>query len=137
MVSSWKYLGTTFFSFYRYDNNVVVQRSVCACQWQFTTVSLTELSPCDSLHSIFKYVPTQGKLVIKSKRNPLFSPVSVYEPLKVPEEGWGKQTIHGIPLLTESLKLGEPNKLISCFLGDSVAKEKNMVCVVLCQVAQS
>lgn len=48
---------------------------------------LTELSlsVCDLLHSIFKYVATQGKLVIKSKRSPLFSSVSVYELLKAPK----------------------------------------------------
>lgn len=61
---------------------------------------LAELSRRDSLQGVFKYAPTQGNLVIKSKRNPLFSAVSVYEALKVLEEGRGKQTIHGIPLRT-------------------------------------
>lgn len=42
---------------------------------------------CDLLHSIFKYVATQGKLVIRSKRSPLFSPVSVYELLEAPKVG--------------------------------------------------
>lgn len=68
---------------------------------------LAELSLCDSLQSVFRYAPPQGNLVIKSQRNPLFSAVSVYEALKVPKEGWGKQTIHGIPLSAENPKLLE------------------------------
>lgn len=90
---------------------------------------LTELSLCDSVHSIFKYVPTQGKLDITSKRNPLFSTVSVYEPLKVPKEGWGKQTIRGIPLFIESPETVRTNKhcFITGFLGDNVVTEKHIV----------
>lgn len=59
--------------------------------------SLTELSLRDSLHSVFKYAPTQGDLVIKSKRNPLFSTVSVCEALKAPEK-WRANSLWGSSL---------------------------------------
>lgn len=87
---------------------------------------LTALSQCESLHSIFKYVPTQGKLVIKSKRTPLFSTVSVYEPLKVPKEGWGQQPSHGIPLFTESLKPLEEMSLASLGAWETMRLKKGL-----------
>lgn len=130
-VSSWKYLETTFISFYNDNNNLVVQRRARARQWSFTPMFLTELSPCDSLLSIFKYVPTRGKLAIKSKRSPLFSPASAYEPLKVLKEAWEKQTIHGIPLFTKSLKLLEQISAASSLASwGTVWSKKRLSCSV-------
>jgi hypothetical protein len=60
---------------------------------------------CDLLHGIFKYVATQGKLVIKSnKRNPLLSSLNVYELLNAPKGG-GCGATHGISLFIWNLKL--------------------------------
>lgn len=74
----------------------------------------------DLLHSIFKYVATQGKLV-RSKRNALFSPGTVYELLKAPKEGvrgawnfsfhWESETI-----------ITSKRSFITGFLGDSTVK---------------
>ena len=84
------------------------------------------------LHSILKYVATQGKLVIKSKRNPLFSCVSVYELLKAPKGGKKKKKKKkktwnfSFHWEAETIII---NKLyfITGFLGDNVVKEKYIV----------
>ena len=47
--------------------------------------SLSYLSLCDLLQSLFKYAAAQGKLVIKSQRHPLFGALSVYERQKAPK----------------------------------------------------
>ena len=81
---------------------------------------------CDFLHSIFKYVATQEKLVIKSKRSPLFSLVSVYELQKAPNGA--KKNLWNFSLLWESeTVITNKNYFITGFLGDNVVKEKCIV----------
>lgn len=88
---------------------------------------LTELSLCvwGSLRSIFRYVATQGKLLIKSKRHPLFTPVSVYELQKAPK---GEKNPWNFSSYWEYESI-ITNKLyfITGFWGDIVVKEKYIV----------
>lgn len=78
-------IETAFIHFYKHHNNLGMQRIVRAGHCNSPQCFLLSyLSVCDLLHSIFKYVAKQGKFVIKSKRDPLFGPVNVYELLKAP-----------------------------------------------------
>lgn len=81
---------------------------------------------CDLLHSIFKYVATQGKLVIRSKRSPLFSPVSVCELLEAPKVGKKSPGIFFFHCESETI-ITNKHYFITGFLGDNVVKEKNIV----------
>lgn len=98
------------------------------------SVSPWVISLCDLLHSVVKYVATQGTLVVRSKRNPLFSSVSVYELVKAPKwGGGGKKKITQTKWKTtldfsfhwesETVIANKPY-FITGFLGDNVVKKK-------------
>lgn len=90
------------------------------------SVSYWVISLCILLHGIFRYVATQGKLVIRSKRNPLFSPVSVYELVKAPKEE--RKIPWNLSFQWESeIVITNKHYFITGFLGDNVVKEKYIV----------
>lgn len=94
--------------------------------------SLSCLSLCDLLQSLFKYAAAQGKLVIKSQRHPLFGALSVYERQKAPkaEENpwnffyWASETL--IP----------SKHYFRTDLGDGVWLKKRVACDVFYHIAQ-
>lgn len=67
-----------------------------------------------------------GKIVIRSKRSPLFSPVSVYELLEVPKVGEKNPMGFFFHCESETI-ITNKHYFITGFLGDNVVKEKNIV----------